>query len=75
MRLAALLFCCVLALAACGKKGDPEPLQPDTFPKQYPAPEPLSGANKNAPPLAAPQPQPFDQPQQPYDPLNQQLIP
>jgi hypothetical protein len=25
-----------LALTACGKKGNPEPLEPDTFPRPYP---------------------------------------
>ncbi len=39
MRRAAIIACALLALAACGKKGDPEPLTPDTFPNQYPKAE------------------------------------
>ena len=39
MRRAAIIACALLALAACGKKGDPEPLTPDTFPSQYPKAE------------------------------------
>ena len=75
MRLAILLLCSGLALTACGKKGDPDPLQPDSFPKQYPAAEPLPGGVKNALPPAVPPQQPLDQLQQPYDPLHQQLTP
>jgi hypothetical protein len=37
--LCALSISALLALGACGKKGDPEPPQPDQFPHQYPAPE------------------------------------
>ncbi len=29
----------LLALAACGVKNAPQPLHPDSFPHQYPAPE------------------------------------
>jgi predicted small lipoprotein YifL len=51
--------CAVLALAACGKKGDPEPLQPDQFPHQYPKAETIPetggyGALPAPPPPQAP---------------------
>jgi hypothetical protein len=36
-----LLAAAAILLAACGVKNDPEPLKPDGFPHQYPAPEPL----------------------------------
>jgi len=31
-----ILALLALALAACGRPGPPEPLQPDQFPKMYP---------------------------------------
>lgn len=33
------MFCALLALTACGKKGDPDPPTPDNFPHQYPKAE------------------------------------
>ncbi len=40
MRTTALTICLMLALllplGACGKKGDPDPAVPDSFPNQYP---------------------------------------
>jgi hypothetical protein len=43
MRTTALMLCVMLALmlplVACGKKGDPSPPVPDTFPNQYPKAE------------------------------------
>ena len=36
MKRATIIACALLVLAACGKKGDPEPLTPDTYPNQYP---------------------------------------
>ena len=41
MRIAGLMFCALLALSACGKKGDPDPPTPDGFPHQYPKAEQL----------------------------------
>ena len=32
-----ILALLALALAACGRPGPPQPLQPDQFPKMYPA--------------------------------------
>jgi hypothetical protein len=60
--LAILLAGSLLSLAACGKKGDPEPLQPDQFPRQYPAAEtiPETGGTGQQPAPARPQPSPFD---------------
>jgi len=57
MRSAIILLCALLALAACGKKGDPEPPQPDQFPHQYPAPEaiPETGGNGQQPGAPVPQ--------------------
>lgn len=31
-----LMGLAALTLAGCGKKGNPEPLEPDTFPRTYP---------------------------------------
>ncbi|HEY2890227.1 MAG TPA: hypothetical protein VGJ31_06345 [Dongiaceae bacterium] len=43
MRTTALMLCVMLALmlplVGCGKKGDPGPPVPDTFPNQYPKAE------------------------------------
>jgi hypothetical protein len=39
VRRAAIIACALLALAACGKKGDPEAPAPDAFPNQYPKAE------------------------------------
>ncbi|HZT18946.1 MAG TPA: hypothetical protein VFA23_06040 [Dongiaceae bacterium] len=44
MRPAAILLLGALALGACGVKSDPQPPKPDSFPRQYPAPEPLPKA-------------------------------
>ena len=55
--LCALFICSLLALAACGKKGDPEAPQPDQFPHQYPAPEAIPETGKNVQPPAEPAPQ------------------
>jgi hypothetical protein len=58
MRPATLLLLAALALAACGKIGDPVPPKPDAFPHQYPAPEilPETGlpSNTSTPPPGAP---------------------
>ncbi len=42
MRIALLLLLSAFALAACGVNGPPQPPRPDSFPHQYPAPEPKS---------------------------------
>ncbi len=62
--LCTLCVSALLALGACGKKGDPMPPQPDQFPHQYPAPEPIPETGNNVqqpggvltpqPPLADP---------------------
>jgi hypothetical protein len=39
VKIAAFLLCTLLALAACGKRGDPDPPVPDSFPNQYPKAE------------------------------------
>lgn len=39
MKIAAFLLCTLLALSACGKRGDPYPPAPDSFPHQYPKAE------------------------------------
>ena len=39
MRIATIMFCTLIALTACGKKGDPDPPVPDNFPHQYPKAE------------------------------------
>ena len=38
-RMICLMLALVLPLGACGKKGDPDPPVPDTFPNQYPKAE------------------------------------
>ena len=58
----ALILCASLALGACGKKGDPDPPQPDQFPHQYPAPEiiPEIGSSGQTPAAPGRQPAPLD---------------
>jgi hypothetical protein len=67
MSRAPLLLLATLALAACGKIGDPIPPQPDAFPHQYPAPEilPETGqpSNTSTPPPATPRATPQTNPQ------------
>ena len=60
--LSALFLCALLALAACGKKGDPEPPKPDKFPIQYPAAEtiPETGGTGQTPAAPRPEPTPLD---------------
>jgi predicted small lipoprotein YifL len=55
-------LCALLALAACGKKGDPEPPKPDKFPVQYPAAQniPETGNTGQTPAAPAPQPPVYD---------------
>jgi len=46
VRRGAVLILGLLALAACGVKGDPQPPKPDHYPQQYPAPDPLPKSEK-----------------------------
>ncbi len=58
MRGTLIIACALFVLAACGKKGDPEPLTPDSFPNQYPKAEvvpELQGKPAPAAPAAQPQ--------------------
>ncbi len=52
-----LFSCALLALGACGKRGDPEPPQPDQFPNQYPKAEiiPETGGYGQLPPPPPPE--------------------
>jgi hypothetical protein len=61
----ACVLCTLLALGACGKKGDPEPLKPDQFPHQYPAPEKIPEIGNTGQTPTAPAQQPPT-----YNPLN-----
>jgi hypothetical protein len=68
--LTGLMLCALLALAACGKKGDPQPLTPDTFPNQYPKAEAVPELQgKPAPPPPAQQRQPTTSPLTPFQPF------
>lgn len=56
MRPVALLLLGALALSACGVNGAPQPPRPDSFPHQYPAPQPLPSGTPAAPAVSAPPP-------------------
>ena len=60
MKIAAFLLCTLLALSACGKRGDPDPPVPDTFPTQYPKAEtvPELKTQGGIPPLPKPEQRP-----------------
>jgi len=62
----ALLLLGALALAACGKVGDPVPPQPDTFPRQYPKAEVLPETGQPPP---SPTRSTRQQPTNPYAPI------
>jgi hypothetical protein len=44
-----LLLLLGLGLAACGVNGAPSPPKPDSFPRQYPAPDPIPGVAQPPP--------------------------
>jgi hypothetical protein len=48
-------------LAACGVNGAPSPPKPDSFPHQYPAPEPLPKSETPTPPATDTTDQPMYQ--------------
>jgi hypothetical protein len=54
------MFCALIALAGCGKKGDPDPPVPDNFPHQYPQAEELPELKSSSgiPVLPKPEQQP-----------------
>jgi len=58
VRRATLFLLAMLSLAACGKKGDPDPPQPDQFPHQYPKQEilPETGGYGQVPGTPPPRP-------------------
>ena len=60
MRIATIMFCALIALTACGKKGDPDPPVPDDFPHQYPKAEmiPELKSSSAIPVLPKPEQQP-----------------
>jgi predicted small lipoprotein YifL len=55
---AVLVLAALLALAACGKNGPPDPPKPDQFPQQYPRAEilPETGDNGHLPSWATQSP-------------------
>jgi hypothetical protein len=69
MRIAALLLCTLLALSACGKRGDPDPPVPDTFPNQYPKAEVVPELKSGSGIPVLPQPQQRPSALSPLQPL------
>jgi hypothetical protein len=66
---AALILLGALALAACGKVGDPEPPHADSFPHQYPKAEILPETGSAPPP---PSPRTSNRPAvDPFAPIQQ----